>query len=85
MLGQRTGLEPATLIELAKVSDSLLNNPPTHANAAHKAPVTVDLPVLLANRVAQIHATNKIRLAASRKHPRSALHTQISSSQQPTP
>src|SRR5579871_904229 len=59
MPGQRTRLEPATLIELAKMRDSLLNDQPTHANAAYKTPVTVNLPVLLANRVAQIHATNK--------------------------
>src|SRR5215471_12301735 len=37
----------------------LLNHPPTHANAAHQAPIAMNLPVLLANRVAQIHAPSE--------------------------
>ena len=38
----------------------LLNDAPTNPDAAHQAPISVDLPVLLAGRVAQVHAPNRI-------------------------
>jgi hypothetical protein len=40
----------------------------------------VKLPVLPYRRVAQVHAPNQIRLVASRKYPKLALHAQISAS-----
>jgi hypothetical protein len=43
-------------IKLAKVRDRLLDHPPPDPNAAHQAPIAMNLPVLLANRMAQVHA-----------------------------
>src|SRR5258708_7611503 len=37
----------------------LLDDTTPDTNAAHQAPVAVNLPVLLANRVAQVHAPSK--------------------------
>ncbi len=72
-------LHPSMLIKLAKMRHRLLNDAPTNTNAAHKAPIAMNLPVLAYRRVAQIHAPNQIQLAASRKYPRLALHAKISS------
>src|SRR5208283_470536 len=68
------------LIKLAELRYRLLNDAPTDPNAAHEAPIAVHLPVLPDCRVAKIHAPNQIRLGASRKYPRLALHAQIRSS-----
>src|SRR5437762_12490766 len=57
----------------------LLNNATTDTHTANQTPITVDLPVLPANRVAQIHAPNQNRLVASAKDPKSPLHAQIRS------
>jgi hypothetical protein len=43
-------------IELTKVGLRLLNDSPSDAHAAHQPPVTVQLAVLLAKRMAQVHA-----------------------------
>src|ERR1700690_196991 len=37
----------------------LLHNTTADTNAAHQAPIAVNLPVLLANRMAQVHAPSK--------------------------
>jgi len=67
----------AVLIELAELRHRLLNDATTDAHAAHQPPVTMDLAVLLARRVAQVHAAYQSRRQRKRKHPRSALHARI--------
>jgi hypothetical protein len=62
---QRPCFNATALVQLTKMRDGLLNDPTTHTNAANQAPIAVNLAVLLASRVAQIHAPNQIRLAAS--------------------
>ena len=52
------------LIELAKMRHRLLNDAPADAHAAHQAPIAVNLPVLLANRMAQVHAPSEPDRAA---------------------
>ena len=59
MPGQCPGLEPTMFVELTEVSHRLLNDAPPDAHAAHKAPRAVNLSVLLANRMAQIHAPSQ--------------------------
>jgi hypothetical protein len=56
---QRPCLHATLLIEFAELRHRLLNDPTTNTHAAHQAPVAVNLPVLLANRVAQVHAPSK--------------------------
>src|SRR5262249_15623980 len=85
MPSQRPRLEAAALVEFAKMRNRLLNNPPPHPNTAHQTPITVDLPILLACRVAQIHAPNRIRVAALEKYPWSPLHAKIGLSPLPNP
>jgi len=48
--------DPALLVELAKVRHRLLDHPLADTHAAHQAPGAVRLAVLLANRMAQVHA-----------------------------
>ena len=67
-------LEAALLVQFAKMGNRLLNHAPPDAHAAHQRPVTMDLAVLLACRVAQIHAANHNRLARFPKGPWSSLH-----------
>src|ERR1700733_8084741 len=43
------------LIEFTELRHGLLNDSPTHPNAAHQRPVTMNLAILLAGRVAQVH------------------------------
>src|SRR5262249_10185199 len=50
---------PPILIKLTKLRYRLLNDAPTDTNAAHEAPIAVGLPVLPANRVAQIHVASE--------------------------
>jgi len=64
------------LIELAKLRYRLLNDSTPNTNATNKTPVTVGLSVLLANRMAQIHAPSE-QIVRSRKYPRSSLQPQI--------
>src|SRR5262249_48176423 len=59
MAGQRPRLKPTVLIEFAEMRHGLLNDPPSNAHTAHQTPIAVDLAVLLANRVAQIHAPSQ--------------------------
>src|SRR5204863_8809902 len=56
---QRPRLHPPLLIELAKMGHCLLNDATTHTNTANKTPIAVNLPVLLANRMAQIHVPSE--------------------------
>src|SRR5258707_9512771 len=56
---QRPRLNATVLVEFAKMRHRLLDDPTPDTNAAHQAPVAVNLPVLLANRVAQVHAPSK--------------------------
>ncbi len=56
---QRPRLDATVLIELAEMRHRLLNDATTNTNAAHQAPIAMNLAVLLANRVAQIHAPSK--------------------------
>src|SRR5579862_1714615 len=72
------GLDHSVLIELAELRYRLLDDTPTDAHAAHKPPVAMNLPVLLANRIAQVHAPSE-PIGRQRKYPRSALHAQIGS------
>jgi len=53
---KRTCLDLAVLIKLAEMCHRLLNDTPTDAHAAHQSPGAVHLTVLLANRMAQVHA-----------------------------
>ena len=56
---ERAGFDPPVLVKLAEMRNRLLDHPPTDTNASYKAPITVDLAVLLANRVAQVHAPSE--------------------------
>src|SRR5271165_1390342 len=56
---QRTRHKPALLIDLAEMRHRLLDHAPTHPDAAHQRPVAMDLAVLLACRVAQVHAPSE--------------------------
>ena len=56
---QRPRLHATLLIQLAEMGHGLLNDPTADTDAAHQTPIAVDLPVLLANRVAQIHAPSQ--------------------------
>ena len=56
---QRARLDPSALVELAKLRDRLLDHPPSDTNAAHQGPIAMNLPVLLANRMAQVHAPSE--------------------------
>ena len=46
---KRARLHPPVLIELAEVRHRLLDHPPSETNAAHQAPIAVNLTVLPAN------------------------------------
>ncbi|MDB5609461.1 MAG: hypothetical protein JWP25_6361 [Bradyrhizobium sp.] len=76
-LRQRSGLHVALRIQFAELRNRLLNDTTTNTHAAHKAPVTMNFAVFAYRGVAQIHAPESIRLAASRKYPRLALHAEI--------
>jgi hypothetical protein len=81
---QRPRFNATVLVELAKMRHRLLDDAPPDAHAAHQTPVAVNLPVLLANRVAQIHAPSEL-LRSKRKYPRSSLHAQITLARRLTP
>jgi len=81
---QRPRLHATLLIEFAKLRNRLLNDPASNTHAAHKAPIAMNLPILAYRGVAQIHAPESIRLAASRKYPRLALHAEIPDPHRPT-
>jgi hypothetical protein len=59
-----TGFNAAMFVKLSEMRHRLLNDAPANAHAANKAPIAMNLPVLLANRMAQIHAPNQNRLVA---------------------
>jgi hypothetical protein len=59
-------LNASALIELAKMRYDLLDHAPAKAHAAHQAPITVNLPVFFANRMAQVHAPSE-RTCSKRK------------------
>jgi hypothetical protein len=63
---KRARLNPSALGELAKLCDRLLDHPPSNPNAAHQAPIAMNLAVLLANRVAQVHAPSEPTAAPSK-------------------
>ena len=63
---KRARLHPSVLIELAKVRHRLLDHPPSNAHAAHQAPIAMNLAVLLANRMAQVHAPSEPTAAPSK-------------------
>src|SRR6266403_2043769 len=81
---QRPCLQAALLIEFAELRHRLLNDPTTNTHAAHNSPIAMNLAVFAYRGVAQIHAPESIRLAASRKYPRLALHAQIPASRRLT-
>jgi hypothetical protein len=60
VLRQRPGFDAATLVEFAEMRHGLLNDATTNPNATHQTPIAMNLAVLLAGRVAQIHAPNQI-------------------------
>ena len=64
-------------IEFAQLRNGLLNHALADTYAANQSPVAMNFAVLLAGRVAQVHAHYQNRQNAKRKHPRSALHAQI--------
>src|SRR6266702_1766449 len=74
---QRPCLHATSLIKLAELRHRLLNHPTANTHATHKAPIAMNLPILAYRGVAQIHAPESIRLVASRKYPRLALHAKI--------
>jgi hypothetical protein len=82
--GQRPRLNPAVLVEFAKMRHRLLDDTPPDTNAGYQAPIAVSLSILFANRVAKVHAPSD-HLGSERKYPRSALHAQIAPSRRPTP
>src|SRR5216683_782031 len=77
---QRPGPHVALRIQFAELRHRLLDHTTTNTHAAHKAPVAMNLPILAYRGVAQIHAPESIRLVASRKYPRLALHAEIPAS-----
>ena len=77
-------LQPPALIQLAKMRHSPLDDPAPDADAAHQSPVAMNLTVLFAGGVAQIHRANQNSLLHKRKYPRSALHPQITPSHYPS-
>jgi hypothetical protein len=83
MTCKRARLNAPALIEFAQLSYRLLNHASADADAAHQAPITVNLPVFLANRVAQVHAPSE-PACSKRKDPRSSLHAQIRRANGPT-
>ena len=56
---KRSRLNAPVLIELAEMRHRLLDDAPPDTHAAHQPPIAVNLPVLLANRVAQVHAPSE--------------------------
>ena len=56
---KRSRRNASVRIDLAKMRHRLLNDAPPDTNAAYQPPIAVNLPVLLANRVAQVHAPSK--------------------------
>ena len=60
MTRKRTRLDATARVKLAEMCNCLLDHTPAHPHAAHQPPITVDLPVLLHRRVAQIHAPSKL-------------------------
>ena len=56
---QRPRLNPAMLVQFAKIRHRLLDDTTPDTNAAYQAPIAVSLSVLLANRVAQVHAPSE--------------------------
>src|SRR5271169_6904915 len=67
---QRPRHQPTALIEFAELRYRLLNDPPPDADAAHQTPVTMDLAVFLAGRVAQIHCTRSQPTSPQKKTPK---------------
>ena len=58
---QRPRLNAAALVQFAEMRYGLLNDAAPDANAPHQTPIAVDLPILLANRMAQVHAPSQPR------------------------
>jgi hypothetical protein len=57
---QRPPFDATTLVEFAELRHGLLNDATTNPDAAHQTPIAMNLAILLASRVAQIHAPNQI-------------------------
>lgn len=74
---KRASRNASMLIQLAKMRHRLLNDTTTNTNAAHQPPITMNLPVFLANRVAQIHAPSEP--AQSRKENTQGRHYTLKS------
>src|SRR5208282_20821 len=64
---QRARLHTSVLVELAKMRDRLLDHPFSNTNAPHQTPIAMNLPVLPANRVAQVHAPSEPTATASKR------------------
>ncbi len=58
------------LIKLAKLRHRLLNDAPPDAHAPHQTPIAVDLAVLPASRVAQVHAPIRNHSSAAKEIPK---------------
>ena len=63
---KRARFHPPALVELAEVRHCLLDHAPSNAHTAHQAPITMNLAVLLANRMAQVHAPSEPKAALSK-------------------
>jgi hypothetical protein len=57
---QRPRFKATTFIKFAEMRHRLLNDATPNPHAAHQTPIAMNLAVLLASRVAQIHAPNQI-------------------------
>ena len=82
--GQRPRLNAAALVEFAEMHYRLLDDTTPDTKATYRAPIAVSLPILLANRVEQVHAPSD-HLGSERKYPRLELHAQIAPLRRPTP
>jgi hypothetical protein len=54
------------VVKLAELRDRLLDHPPSDTNVFHEPPVAMDLPVLLANRMRQVHAPSEPTLTTEK-------------------
>jgi hypothetical protein len=66
---QRPRFNTTAFIEFAEMRHRLLNDATTDPHAAHQTPIAMNLSVLLASRVAQIHAANQNLTRRLRKIP----------------
>src|SRR5258708_29048224 len=69
---ERACFKAAMLIEFTELRYSLLNDSSTHPHAAHQRPVPMNLAILLAGRVAQVHGVLSEPTITQKKIPKVA-------------